>query len=189
MQFGLFPAFFEKPLHIRFEQQEPDEFIELFLRKHWFTNVGWIIMAIFLSLLPFVIVLVDASLNLGFTTNLPFQISAGFIILWYMLVAAYVIENFLYWYFNIYIVTNKHIVDINYSSLLSRSVVEVKLVDVQSQKASIKGIFRQLFNFGDVVIETAAENQRIDFMDIPKPDLVADRVQDLKSAIGDGGGV
>jgi len=104
-----------------------------------------------------------------------------------MILSAYVIENFLHWYFTIYIVTNIHIVDVNYSSLLSRSVVEVKLEDVQSQKASIKGIFRQLFNFGDVIIETAAENQRIDFIDIPKPDLVADRVQDLKSAIVDGG--
>lgn len=188
MQFGLFPAFFEKPLKIRFEQQEPDEFIELFLRKHWFTNVGWILTALFLSVLPFIIVITDVMLNLGFTTNLPASISTGIIIVWYMILMAYVIENFLYWYFNIYIVTNKHIVDVNYSSLLSRSVVEVKLADVESQKSSIKGVVRQLFNFGDVVIETAAENQRIDFIDIPKPDLVADRVQDLKSLITDGGG-
>jgi membrane protein YdbS with pleckstrin-like domain len=187
MQFGIFPAFFEKPLRIRFEQQETDENIELFLRKHWFTNVGWIIVAVILSILPFVIVITDVMLNLGFTTNLPASISTGIIIIWYMLLSAYIIENFLYWYFNIYIVTNKHIVDVNYSSLLSRSVVEVKLADVQSQKASIKGIFRQLFNFGDVVIETAAENQRIDFIDIPKPDFVADRVQDLKSLVVDGG--
>lgn len=187
MNFGLFPAFFDKPAHIRFEQQEADEYIELFLRKHWFTNVGWIVIALFLSILPFIIVITDVLLTLGFTTNLPASISTGLIIIWYMFLSAYIIENFLHWYFTIYIVTNKHIVDVNYSSLLSRSVVEVKLADVQSQKASIKGIFRQLFNFGDVVIETAAENQRIDFIDIPKPDLVADRVQDLKSVIVDGG--
>jgi membrane protein YdbS with pleckstrin-like domain len=188
MNFSLFPAFFEKPLHIRFEQQEPDEFIELFLRRHWVTNVPWILIALFLSVLPFLVVIIDVFLQLGLTTNLPAQISGGLIILWYMFITAYVIENFLFWYFNIYIVTNKHIVDINYSSLLARSVVEVKLQDVESQKASIKGVIRQLFNFGDVVIETAAENQRIDFIDIPKPDLVADRVQDLKSAIVDRGG-
>lgn len=188
MNLGLFPAFFERPLHINFEQQEPDELIELFLRRHWVTNVPWIIVALILSILPFIIVMVDVFLQLGLTTSLPIQISAGIIILWYLIITAYVIENFLFWYFNIYIVTNKHIVDINYSSLLSRSVVEVKLQDVESQKSGIKGVIRQLFNFGDVIIETAAENQRIDFIDIPKPDLVADRVQDLKSAIVDKGG-
>ncbi len=185
MNFGLFPAFFEKPLHIRFEQQEADEYIELFLRRHWVTNVPWIIIAILLSVVPFVAVTIDLILNLGLTTNLPPKISTGIIIIWYIFITAYVIENFLFWYFNIYIITNKHIVDVNYSSLLARSVVEVKLQDVQSQKASIKGVVRQLFNFGDVVIETAAENQRIDFTDIPKPDLVADRVQDLKTIIVD----
>lgn len=189
MNFGLFPAFFEKPSKIHFEQQEANETIELFLRKHWFTNVGWIITALILSILPFVIVIVDVLLNLGLTTNLPAMVSTGLIIIWYMILTAYIIENFLHWYYNIYIVSNRHIVDINYSSLLSRSVVEVKLEDVQSQKSAIKGVIRQLFNFGNVIIETAAENQRIEFIDVPKPDLVADRVQDLKSVIVDGGGV
>lgn len=186
MNLGFFPAFFERPTNIRFEQQEEDELIELFLRRHWVTNVPWIIIALLLSIIPFIVLIVDTMLQIGVTINLPSQISTGVIIIWYLLVTAYIIENFLFWYFNIYIVTNKHIVDVNYSSLLARSVVEVKIEDVQSQKASIKGVIRQLFNFGDVVIETAAENQRIDFTDIPRPDLVADRVQDLKSAIIEG---
>lgn len=188
MEFGIFPAFFDRPSHIRFDKQEPNEIIELFLRKHWVTNVPWILISFFLAILPFLIVFTDVALNLGFTTNLPANLSIGFIIIWYMMLSAYMIENFLYWYYNIYIVTNQNIVDINYSSLLARSVVEVKLADVESQKSSIKGVVRQLFNFGNVIIETAAENQRIEFIDVPKPDLVADRVQDLKSAIVDGGG-
>src|SRR5690606_26859575 len=124
MQFGLFPAFFEKPLSIRFEQQEPDETIELFLRRHWVTNVPWVIIALLLSLTPFFVVVIDVSLGLGLTTNFPGSITTGLIIIWYLFTTAYVIENFLHWYFNIYILTNKHIVDVNYSSLLSRSVVE-----------------------------------------------------------------
>ena len=185
MDLGFFPAFFDHPQRIRFDQQEDDEEIELFLRRHVATNTPWVLASIFFFALPFLIVLGDIAFQFGITTNLPPQIGAGLIIIWYMLVAAYVIENFLFWYFNIYIITNKNLVDINYTSLLSRSVVEVKIEDVQSQKSKIQGILRQIFNFGNVVVETAAENQRIDFEDVPKPDLVADRIQDLKTRYAD----
>ncbi len=183
MDLGFFPAFFDRPQRIRFEQQEENEEIELFLRRHFITNVPWLLATIFFFILPFMVVILDISLNLGITTNIPFQIGAGLIVVWYMFVFAFVIENFLFWYFNIYIVTNKNLVDINYTSLLSRSVVEVKISDVESQKSKIQGVFRQIFNFGTVVVETAAENQRIEFDDVPKPDLVADRIQDLKNLI------
>ena len=188
MDLGFFPAFFDHPQRIRFDQQEEDEEIELFLRRHFATNVSWILTSIFFFLLPFIIVLCDVLLGLGLTTNFPPLIGTGLIVVWYMLIFAYVIENFLFWYFNIYIITNKNLVDINYSSLLSRSVVEVKISDVESQKSNIQGVIRQVFNFGNVVVETAAENQRIDFEDVPKPDVVADRIQDLKNQFTDRNG-
>ncbi|KKQ79056.1 MAG: hypothetical protein UT01_C0052G0003 [Candidatus Daviesbacteria bacterium GW2011_GWA1_38_7] len=89
------------------------------------------------------------------------------------------IESYLHWYFNIYIVTNMHLVDINFHTLLSREIIEVRLEDVQSQSSKIQGFFKSIFHFGDVVIETAGERQRITFLNVPKPDAVADRIQDL----------
>lgn len=188
MELGFFPAFFDHPDRIRFSQQEENEEIELFLRRHFITNVPWMLISFVLLILPFGVVFADLAWNLGLTGNLPASIGTGLILIWYMLLFAYIIENFLFWYFNIYIVTNFNVVDINYNSLLSRSVVEIQLKDIESQKSSIRGIFRELFNFGDVQIETAAENQQTVFDDVPKPDLVADRIQDLRQIIDDRGG-
>jgi hypothetical protein len=53
----LFPAFFDRPANIRFAQQEENEVIELLLRKHWITNVGWILTALLVSLIPFFLVI------------------------------------------------------------------------------------------------------------------------------------
>lgn len=184
MHFSLFPAFFDHPTKMRFWGQEESEVVELFLRRHWVTNVPWIVLSLVGFILPTIIISLDQRIGTNFFQTAPMILVLGGLILWYMLILAYVLEEFLYWYFNIYIVTNQNIVDINFRSLMARDVVEVGLNQIQSQSAAIRGVFGPLFNFGDVVVETAAKGQLIDFIAVPKPDLVADRIQDLRRTLG-----
>lgn len=182
MHFSLFPALFDKPQHIFFAEQEENETIELFLRQHWFVNVPWVLGAIFGFFLPVLFILLDSILQLNFLIKMPIQFIIGALIIWYLLVVAYVIESFLFWYYNIYIITNLHLIDIGFSSLLLREIVEVQYNDVQSASSKIMGIFGSLFNFGDVIIETAAKNHNISFAKVPRPDFVADRISDIQEA-------
>ena len=167
-------------------QQEADEHIELFLRQHGITNLPWIITALLGIILPFALFLFDESFT-KILPQIPGDIIIATIILWYMLVMAFILEKYLYWYFNIYIVTNIHITDITMSSILSKTSTEALLDDVQSVKTKVAGVFGSLFNFGDVVIETAAERQKIQFSLVPNPDFVADRIQDLQELTQSGG--
>ncbi len=187
MNLRILPDLFDNPVNIKYSQQEADEYIELLLRQHKITNVPWIIVAILGIILPFLLPFVDA-LFFGFLPQIPKEILMAALILWYLLVMAYILEHFLYWYFNVYIVTNLHLVDVTMSSLLSKTTTEVFLKDVESAKTKVAGIFGSLFNFGDVIIETAAERQNIQFIAVPRPDLVAERIQDLQAATGEGGG-
>lgn len=180
MKLNLFPALFDHPARMKFIEQEEDEHIELLVRQHWVTNVGWVVTAIIVSLLPVLFPTLIRNLNLPILTAMPATVNWALIVLWYMLVLTYIIEKYLFWYFNIYIVTNRHLVDIALQSLLSRNITEVRLDDVQSARSKISGIIRSLFHFGDVIIETAAERQNIQFLAIPRPDFVADRIQDLQ---------
>lgn len=181
----IFPALFRSPEGIRFSEQEANENIILFLRRHGITNLPWIIGAIIAFLFPFILVFLDLSLATDYILRLSSAILIGIIIVWYMIVTAFVIEQFLFWYFNIYIVTNLHIVDINFISLLSRDITEIELKDIQSVKVDVKGIFPPLFNFGDVLIKTAADKQQIDFAKVPQPDFVADTIQDVSKLGGE----
>ncbi len=180
MTFALFPSFFDHPSQISFGDQEENEEIILFLRQHWFTNVGWVITTIFLIFVPTLAVIVAPSIPWQGLKLLPINVLQAMLVLWYMLVVAYVLEKFLHWYFNIYIVTNLHLVDINFNSLLSRTMTQVQIEDVEGVTSKVAGIFGSVFNYGNVDIETAAENQRLNFAKVPFPDLVADRVQDLQ---------
>lgn len=176
----LFPAFFDRPDRMRFEGQEEDEVIELLLRQHFITNLPWIFNTLLLVILPGVVFPARVFLTGLGADRVPSSIYIAAAVLWYLLVLAYIITHFLHWYFNIYIVTNKHLVDIDFSNLLSRDKTEVRLDDVQSAKSSLHGIFGSAFNFGDVVVETAAEKQDVAFIAVPQPDVVVERIQGLQ---------
>ncbi|OGE24289.1 hypothetical protein A2688_03160 [Candidatus Daviesbacteria bacterium RIFCSPHIGHO2_01_FULL_38_8] len=179
MAFDLFTDFLEKPSNVRFDHQEDDETIELFLRQHFIVNLPWVVFSIFALFLPFLIFQIDFIFNLNFFAQVPSNLILSALIIYFLVITGYMIESYLHWYFNIYIVTNMHLVDINFHTLLSREIIEVRLEDVQSQSSKIQGFFKSIFHFGDVVIETAGERQRITFLNVPKPDAVADRIQDL----------
>lgn len=180
-----FPDFFDSPLRMRFTQQEDDEIISLLLRQHWVTNVFWILIVLLSLFLPTAVRFIDTILDLGVVDRFP-QLFLGLYIVFYLVVAGYAIESFLYWYFNVYIVTNKHLVDIRFNSLLSHDLVENQLDDVQSVRASVNGVLASFFHYGDVVIETAAGKDEIVFAKVSQPEVVADRIQDLQEAYEEG---
>lgn len=181
MGLSFFPALFDRPAKIKFAYQERNEYIELLLRQHWITNLPWIILSLlgFVAPLAFPYLIAFFESSIGFP--IPFELKVAILLLWYMLVFAYVIESFLGWYFNIYIITNLHVIDVDFHNLLNRHITKVRFLDIQSPRARVRGVLASLFHYGDVHIETAAKTQIIDFLAVPKPDFVVDRIQDLQA--------
>ncbi len=182
MHFKIFPSLFEKPQKIRFEMQEEQEVIELFLRRHPITNVPWILISLIAFSLPFVLIQLDQYLSTNIFLQIPTQILVGGLIIFFMIILAFILESFLFWYFNVDIVTNQHVIDVDFISLLSREIVEAGLDDIELVTRKMSGVWDALFNYGDVLIETSAERTKIIFESVPNPDFVVDRIQDLISA-------
>lgn len=178
---SLFPAFFVKPQKFHFVQQEDDEQIQILLRQHWITNLAWLTLSIIGFAIPFVVMDVIKNNRLADFSQIPQNILSAVLVLWFLGVLTYAVENYLRWYFNIYIVTNRHLVDVNFYNLTNRDITEIRLDDIQSVSSKINGILESLFQFGDVIVESAAEGREITFLSVPKPDFVADRIQDLRA--------
>lgn len=185
MKHLFFPAIFNNPSKISFAEQEVHEKLVLFLRQHPIVNLPWIFSSLFAVILPIILLQSDVFFGTGIFTQVPNDIFAGGIIVYYLLILGYIVEQFLHWYFNTYIVTNLHLLDVDFDSILHRKITEVNLKDVESVKTNLVGVSGSLFNYGDVIIETAAARQMIDFYEVPRPDFVADTIQDLVSATGD----
>lgn len=179
MRFRLFPSLFDHPDKMRFLEQEPAEIIELFLRQHWVLNVPWIFLSLLGLALPLILLWLDQFFGTNYAFKIPLQLLLGGIIVWYLLITAYALESFLFWYFNVYIVTNLHLVDINFFNILNRQILEIKLINIEGVSSKMKGLVGSFFNYGDVYARTAAEHQVITFDNVPNPDFVTDRIQDL----------
>ena len=104
----------------------------------------------------------------------------GFVLtlIWYLITVAYAMESFFSWFFNVYIVTNMRIIDIDFYNLIYKQVSDTNLGNVQDLTYNMGGVVRTIFNYGDVFIQTAAEVTEFEFLAVPHPDKVVKVIED-----------
>ena len=180
MALGLFPAFFDSPTGMKYGDLDEGETMELVLRQHWIKNIHWIIVTVIGFLAPVAVLLVDSLSGVNFLPKIPERVVMEGFTLWFLFILAYATQNFLYWYFNVYIVTNLHIIDVDFNSLLSKKVTEAQFADIESVSSQISGALQTFYNFGDVVIETASKDMKIKFEGVPRPDAVVNKIQQIE---------
>ena len=100
-------------------------------------------------------------------------------ICWYLITTAFILEEFLSWFFNVNIITDERIFDVDFLNLMYREISEANLDQIQDVSVSIGGALRTLFGFGNVEIQTAAEVPKIEFNSVPHPDKVAKILREL----------
>jgi len=166
-----------------FEGEDSDEKIILLLRRHFIVNLRWAVESILLILVPtilsYALILAKVDLLKYISTRYVFV----FYVLWYITVFGFLFEQFLVWFFNVYIVTNKRIVDMDFHGLLHRDVAEAPLRNIEDITRSINGAAQVVFNYGNVVIQTAGEQRELEFEEVPDPARVQDIISDLVSEI------
>lgn len=173
----MFSSYLEHPTDFRFEGQDADEKILLVLRAHPITNLSWISLAVLLFLVPFIISLTLPFFNLSLGV-VPGTFIAISLIINYLLVLLISFEGFLHWYFNVYIVTEKNIIDVDFHSLMFKNIDVAPLRNIEDTSSSMGGLLSSIFHYGDVFIQTAGASKNIDFHAVPRPHHVADFILD-----------
>ncbi len=170
-------AYLENPAGYHFEGQDPDEKILLVLRAHPITNWTWVVPAILIFFLPFILPEFLPVIGINILI-IPDQYLMAFIIINYLLVLVIVFEGFLSWYFNVNILTNKKIVDLDFYSVLSKNVDLAPLNGIQEASGQVAGVLGMIFHYGPVMVQTAGAKVSIDLIDVPMPEKVADIIMD-----------
>lgn len=171
-------SYIERPQYCRFEGQDPNEKILLLLRAHPITNIPWVIFAVFVFAIPFVTpqAALFASLPLALV---PQSFILILLVINYLLVLVIVFEGFLGWYFNVTLVTNEKVVDVDFAYLLYKAVDLAPLSKIEETDSVTAGILGTIFNFGNVRVQTAGASVAIEMRKIPRPAVVADMILDL----------
>lgn len=166
------------PQQMRFETQQQDETIILLLRKHWITNLSWLFVSALLILVPvFVFPLLQFA---GFVPeSFTVVLREYFVLIWYLLVFTYILINFLLWYFTVSIVTNERVVDIDFSNILNKKFAETRISKIEDVTLRTGGFIRSLFDYGDVIVQTAATEAVFLFIAVPHPEMVVTTINRL----------
>jgi membrane protein YdbS with pleckstrin-like domain len=174
------------PEGVKFETQEAGETIILLLRKHWITNLSWIILSVMLILIPPVFF----PLLLYFKL-LPVWIPGTFLTAlfygWYLITLSYILVEFLLWYFTVSIVTNERVIDIDFANILNKKFAETRISRVEDVTERTGGFIRTLFNYGDVLVQTAGSQDVFEFAAVPRPVEVVHIINQLMERVEEGG--
>lgn len=174
-----FDAILERPRNVQFESQESDEELHFLLRRHPITNLGWIITSIIFILLPLIGMLLAGNYFDNPFAIVPARYQLVGIILWYLATMLYTFESFIVWYFNVYIITDKRLIDVDFRGLWGKRISEASFDTVEDVTYSTHKFWHILFDYGDIFLQTAAEKTEFEFHSIPKPGRVHDKLTDL----------
>lgn len=179
---SLWSSFVVNPARLSFQSQHELEEVILLGRRHPVTNLGWmslvcigLFVPMFWGEFPFFSVLTEVTIM-------------KVTILWYLGLMFYVILNFLLWFYNVYIVTDERLVDVDFTGLLNKTVNIAQLDKLEDVNYTQNGLLDSLFNMGDVIVQTASEQKTQDasgelsaftFEQISNPDKVSQVISQL----------
>lgn len=157
-----------------------DENTIIVLHRHWFDilkNFSFIFLLVFFLIANHIVLPI----------LFPILASAEYGLLLLFLESSFamliVILFFLIWidyYFDVWIVTNKRIINIEQKGLFSREVSELELDRIQDVSAHVLGIIPTFLNYGDVLIQTAGEREKFIFKKVADPYAIKDLIMSLE---------
>lgn len=159
---------------------EPGEKVVLHLRRHWFILLKTVLFFLFLAILPLFMRYFFTQQAPGLLTHelwRPVLVLATSI--YYLYIWALFYRGFLDYYLDLWVVTDRRILNIEQNDLFHRVISEHRLNKIQDVTSTQQGMFATFLDFGEVRIQTAGQDPRFNFEQVPAPHAVARQVNKL----------
>lgn len=182
--YGFLGSLVFRPLSTKVFNQNKNEEIYILIRSHWIVNIGWVANAIFYSILPVILYLFIpffvSLLQIDFRfSDIPMRFWFISILVYYSFIFTYVFMHFIDWYYDIFIVTNERIIDLEFSPLLGYKIVEANLINIQDIKEESREFWGLIFNFGNIKAKTSSDQGFLMLNRVPNVYRVRDVISNL----------
>lgn len=168
----------ELPDGIKYEGEDADEVALLFLRRDFVTNIPWIATTLIALLLPLMLFPLLGQFTI--TNAIPARFLIIITAFYYVFILGYAVYSFINWFYNISLITERDVVDVDYSHITYKNIAVATYEAIQDVEYVQSGFLRNFFDFGDVFVQTAGHRANIEFLRVPKPGRVADVINDQK---------
>jgi hypothetical protein len=174
-----------KPEDIRFATQDSDEDIFILTRRDAITNLGWIFRLAFLIIIPIILLAVVYNYRIELFRYITPSAFSILLSLYVSGIFTYGLIKFSEWYYNIFIITNKRIIEYTFTPLSKVRTSEAELIHIQDVSESVVGILPVFFDYGDLLIQTAAQHTRFTIESVPRVTWLRNILVDLGRAIAE----
>lgn len=160
----------------QFIGQRSDETVLLMARRHWTILFVYVLQLIGLHILPVAVVAIIfwlRGLTFVLTDIVYLLIVLGFS-LYYIGIWLIYFHAFTDYHLDIWIVTNQRILDIQQHGLFNRIVAELNMTKVEDVTSEVRGKMQTVLNFGNIYVQTAGEQHRFIFQQVPHPQKIAE---------------
>lgn len=138
------------------------------VRRHWYMLLMDSFIAIALFLIPWIAIFGIDALNVELSSN-ESALLFFFAILWLFITWIVFIVIWTNYYLDVWIITNKRLIDVEQIGLFNRDFSEFRLDRIQDVTIEVNGILPTLLHFGNVHIQTAGEAREFSIKGIPDP--------------------
>jgi len=163
--------------NVQFDSQRDDETVLLSMRAHpvtlvpaFFSTIVFFILIFFLNFVISQLISVRSVLYINI-----FFIFFVFVYLWMQIVN---------WYFNIGLITNMQIIDVDFNILTFKEITRTELAHVEDITVKTSGFISGIFDFGSIYIQTAGSEINSEFIMIPHPARAAKIIEDILKQYG-----
>ncbi len=163
-----------------------DERLVTIVRHHWFILLRDVVGILILFIIPFIVVPIAGIYIVG--SGMPAaQVGAvfGFLgSLWALLCWQLLFVKWTDYYYDVWIVTNWRIIDIDQKGLFKRNVASILDLDhIQDVDYELHGLIGNILNFGHFNVQTAGSRVEFDFDDAANPSYVERTIRDAQEEL------
>ena len=161
------------PKDMNFNGKDKDEEVVLIIRAHWIIYFPQVLGAFLLMFLPFLLYFVSGDLFGNFS------MFVALLIICILISISILVTAFVKWYYNVNIITDQKVLDLDFVNVLSHNLAEAQLERIEDVSHTTLGLISSIFDIGTVYIQTAGAKAEIEFQNIPRPRDVQDILYDL----------
>ncbi len=148
------------------------------VRRHWFAFFLQVIALAVAALVPLPLFFVAAALHLLAAPKVWLLLFFFAVLLWLLLWILFFVAWTNY-YLDMWIITDRRIVDIEQKSLFHREASECFIERIQDIKVEMHGILAAILGFGDISIQTAGTAREFLLRQVSRPGDVKELIMRL----------
>lgn len=153
-----------------FPGQRPHEEIFTVIHRHWFNILSHFVTLLFFGLgtlaFFFLAPWVASQLNIVLSPATTVFITTTLLLfLW-----VYAFFIWIDYYFDVWVITDERILNIEQRGLFTRVISEVQLEKIQDITTRVGGFIPTLLNYGDILIQSAGQEHYFHFRNVGNPD-------------------